>query len=248
MEDLDLICEYYSNLERQGPGSTEITIKALSFIEDISSNSTIADIGCGTGGQTVTLAKSTQGFVTGIDLFPRFIDTLNENALKLKFQNKLKGIVGSMENLSFKNEELDLIWSEGAIYNIGFQRGLNEWNKFLKKGGYIAVSEVSWFTKKRPDEINNYWNSEYPEINTIPNKLIHMQEAGFAPIACFVLPKDCWTKNFYEPQVLVQENFLKKHSGNKEAEELVKSQKIETDLYYKYSDYYGYAFYIGKKI
>jgi len=46
--------------------------------------------------------------------------------------------------------EFDLIWLEGTIYNIGFERELNEWWKFLKQGGYIAVSKASWFTEKRP--------------------------------------------------------------------------------------------------
>lgn len=62
-----------------------------------------------------------------------------------------------MDNLPFREEELDLIWSEGAIYNIGFERGLNEWRKYLKTGGYIAVSEISWFTEQRPAEIHNFW-------------------------------------------------------------------------------------------
>jgi len=248
MEDFDLICDYYSNLERQGPGSPEITIKALSFIENISSNSKIADIGCGTGSQTITLAQNTDCFVTGIDLFPRFITILNTNAQKLNLHNKLNGIVGSMEDLPFSNEEYDLIWSEGAIYNIGFQRGLTEWNRFIKKNGFIAVSEISWFTKDRPDEINDFWNNEYPEIDSIPNKLEILQETGFAPIACFTLPEYCWTKNFYEPQSKMQDDFLQKHDYKKEAFDLVNSQKEEAELYYRYSDFYGYAFYIGKKI
>jgi hypothetical protein len=33
--DVNLICEYYSNFARQGPGSPEITIKALGFMEQI---------------------------------------------------------------------------------------------------------------------------------------------------------------------------------------------------------------------
>ena len=60
-----------------------------------------------------------------------------------------------MDHLPFQNEELDLIWSEGAIYNIGFERGMNEWNRFLKKNGFIAVTEVSWFTPERPAEIEH---------------------------------------------------------------------------------------------
>jgi len=180
-------------------------------------------------------------------LFPTFIDLFNLNAGKLNLQDRIKGIVGSMDNLSFKNEELDLMWSEGAIYNIGYERGLNEWRKFLKTGGYIAVSEASWFTEERPDEIDEFWQDAYPEINTVSNKVAQMQKAGYIPVATFILPEKCWTEHFYDPQVAAQETFLKKNAGNKAAEEFIANQRHETQLYYKYKEYYGYAFYIGKK-
>ena len=160
--DFELICEYFSSIERQGPGSPEVTIKALSFIDNLTTDSQIADIDCGTGGQTMVLARHTSGHIIGIDLFPNFIDLFNLNSKKLNLQDRINGIVGSMENLPFQNEELDLIWSEGAIYNIGFGRGLNEWNRFLKTGGYIAVSEASWFTNERPAEIDKFWHGCYP--------------------------------------------------------------------------------------
>ncbi|MFA8436064.1 MAG: class I SAM-dependent methyltransferase [Marinifilaceae bacterium] len=246
--DFNLICEYYSNLERQGPGSPEITLKALSFIDNLTNESRIADIGCGTGGQTMVLAQHVQGQITGIDLFPTFIDLFNNNANKLILQDRVKGIVGSMDNLAFQEEELDLIWSEGAIYNIGFERGLTEWRKFLKAGGYIAVSEASWFTEERPAEIDRFWQDAYPEIDTVSNKVAIMQKAGYIPVATFILPENCWTENFYVPQVSAQEAFLKKHKGNKSAEEFIKNQQYETQLYYRYKEYYGYVFYIGKKI
>ena len=246
--DVNLICEYYSSVERQGPGSPEITIKALSFIDNLSEESRIVDIGCGTGGQTMVMAQNTSGHITGIDLFPAFIDLFNYNAKKLNLQDKVDGIVGSMDNLPFKNEELDLIWSEGAIYNIGFERGLLEWRKFIKTGGYIAVSEVSWFTDERPTEIDEFWMDAYPEIDTIPNKVEQMQKAGYIPVATFILPEECWTEHFFAPQVSAQEVFLKKYAGNKTAEEFIANQQHETQLYYKYKEYYGYVFYIGKKI
>jgi len=246
--DFNLICEYYSNLERQGPGSPEMTIKALSFIDNLTPNSLIADIGCGTGGQTMVLAQHAPGHITGIDLFSYFIDMFNINSQKLNLQNRVKGIVGSMDNLPFKDEELDLIWSEGAIYNIGFNRGLNEWRKFLKQGGYLAVTEASWFTEERPAEIDKFWMDAYPEIDTIPNKVAQMQKAGYIPVATFILPESCWTDHFFVPQVQVQELFLKKYSGNKTAEDFIAYDRYEAQLYDKYKDYYGYVFYIGKKI
>ena len=246
--DFELICEYFSTLERQGPGSPEITLKALSFIDNLTHESHIADIGCGTGGQTMVLAQHTPGHITGIDLFPAFIDLFNLNASNLNLQDRVRGIAGSMDDLPFQHESLDLIWSEGAIYNIGFERGLDEWGKFLKTGGCVAVTEASWFTEERPAEINAFWLKEYPGIDTIPNKVNQMQKAGYIPVATFILPETCWTEHFYTPQVTAQEIFLKKHAGNKTAEELVANQRNEAQLYERYKAYYGYVFYIGKKI
>ena len=246
--DLDLICDYFSNVERQGPGSPEVTIKALSFVDNLSEKSLIADIGCGTGGQTMVLAQNTPGKISGIDLFPTFINIFNTNAKKLSLNDRVKGIIGSMDNLSFKQEELDLIWSEGAIYNIGFERGLYEWHKFLKTRGFIAVSEASWVTDERPNEIEEFWMDAYPEIDTIPNKVKQMQKAGYIPVATFILPENCWTEQFYAPQVSAQKAFLKKYKGDKDAEDFIANQRHETQLYYKYKAFYGYVFYIGKKI
>lgn len=246
--DLSLICEYYASVERQGPGSPEITAKAAGFIDNINQESRIADIGCGTGGQTMVLAQHLPGHITGIDLFPEFIHLFNRNAAKLGKQDRVKGIVGSMDALPFQEGELDLIWSEGAIYFMGFEEGLRAWRKFLKSGAYIAVSEASWFTEERPKEIEDFWQEAYPGIDTIPNKVAQMQRAGYVPMASFILPEICWTEHFYDPQVEAQVAFLKKHVGNRAAEDFIKNQRHETQLYYKYKEYYGYVFYIGKKL
>jgi ubiquinone/menaquinone biosynthesis C-methylase UbiE len=246
--DFNLICEFFSNMERQGPGSPEVTLKALSFIDNLTDNSIIADIGCGTGGQTMVLAQHAPGRITGLDLFPGFINIFNRNACQLGLQNRVKGIVGSMDRLPFQNEELDLIWSEGAIYNIGFERGLNEWRKYLKTGGYIAVSESSWFTDERPAEINDFWMDAYPEIDTIPNQVAKIHKAGYLPVATFVLPENCWTEHYFNPNATAREIFLNKHAGNKMAEEFVESQCYEEELYARYKEFYGYVFFVAKNI
>jgi ubiquinone/menaquinone biosynthesis C-methylase UbiE len=246
--DVNLICKYFSQLGRQGPGSPEMTVKALSFIDNLTAESQILDLGCGTGGQTMTMAQHALGAVTGMDMFPQFINTFNANATKLNLQDRVKGIVGSMNNLPFGREAFDLIWSEGAIYNIGFERGLNEWRKYLKTGGYIAVTEASWFTGERPKEIEDFWTDAYPKIDTIPNKVAQMQQAGYIPTATFTLPENCWTEHYYTPQIAVQEAYLKQYAGNPTAEGFIANQRREAQLYAKYKAYYGYVFYIGKKL
>ncbi|MBN2615605.1 MAG: class I SAM-dependent methyltransferase [Bacteroidales bacterium] len=245
--DLQLISEYFSHVERQGPGSPEMTIKAAGFIDHLTGDSQIADLGCGTGGQTRVLAQHIPGQITGLDLFPLFINLFNKNAEKVNLQHRVKGIVGSMDALPFQEHTLDLIWSEGAIYNIGFERGLNEWRRYLKQDGYVAVTEATWFTEERPDEISRFWEA-YPEIDTIPNKVAQMQKAGYLPVAVFVLPENCWTEHFFAPQVEAQAVFLKQYEGNKAAEAFVGYMRHEAQLYAKYKAYYGYVFYIGKKL
>lgn len=246
--DFNFICDFFLNTERQGPGSPEVTLKALSFIDNLTDKSLIADIGCGTGGQTMVLAQHAPGRLTGLDLFPGFIDRFNANAVKLGLQDKVKGIVGSMDNLPFQDEELDLIWSEGAIYHIGFVRGLNEWRKYLKTGGYVAISESSWFTEDRPAEIHDFWMELYPEIDTIPNKVAQIQKAGYIPVATFILPETCWTEHYYVPLIAAREMFLNKYPGNKTVEEFIAFQRHDAETYRKYKEFYGYVFYIAKKI
>lgn len=246
--EFQLICEYFSQVERQGTGSPEMTIKAASFIDSMTPDSKIADLGCGTGGQTMILAQNLPGNITGIDLFPKFIDIFNNNSKQLALEERVKGVTGSMDNLPFKEEELDLIWSEGAIYNIGFERGLKEWRKYLKKGGYIAVSEASWFTSERPSEIEAFWMNSYDQIDTIPNKVMQMQSAGYVPVATFIIPENCWTDHFYVPQSEAQRKFLEKYRGERKAEMLIEEMIFEEKMYNTYKEFYGYVFYIGKRI
>ena len=245
--DFSLINEYFSELERQGPGSPKETIRALGFIGNLSNKARIADLGCGTGAQTMVLAQNTEATITALDLYAGSIDKLNATAEKLGLLNKVKGIVGSMDDLPFRNDEFDLIWSEGAITNIGFENGLNYWKKFLKKDGYVAVTYESWFTNERPIEIEKWWKDAVPEISTIAHNISIMQKTGYIPVAVFTLPESCWI-DYFIPQKARQKEFLKKHAGNKTVENLIAFMRREADLYSKYKQYYGYVFYIGKKI
>jgi SAM-dependent methyltransferase len=248
MSIFDLIVETHIGLERQGPGSPEVTIKALSFLEKHNINFRVADLACGTGGQTMILAQNISGKIIGVDFCPNFINIFNDNAKKLNLQERVNGIVGSMEKLPFEKEEFDLIWSEGAIDNIGFEKGLNYWKGFLKKNGYIAVTCPSWLTDERPAEIEKFWSGAGCRLDTIGHDILIMQKAGYVPVAAFTLPEKCWTDNYFTPREAAEKTLLEKYTGNKTVEAYVENNKYEVELYSKYKQYYGYVFYIGKKI
>ena len=105
-------------------------------------------------------------------------------------------------------------------------------------------------TKKttRPAEIHDFWMSVYEEIDTIPNKVAQIQKAGYIPVATFILPEYCWTENYFTPLVKAREIFSRKYAGNKTVEELISFQHHEAELYRKYKEFYGYVFYIAKKM
>lgn len=109
--DFNLICGIFFEYRTSGSRKLRSTLKALSFIDNLNKESVIVDLGCGTGGQTMVLAQRCSGTITGLDLFADFIEIFNRNASTLELENKVKGIVGSMDNLPFENESLDLIWS-----------------------------------------------------------------------------------------------------------------------------------------
>ena len=243
----DLLCESHIGLERQGPGSPEMIIKALSFIDNINAISRVADLGCGTGGQTMVLAQNIAGSIIGVDLFPEFINVLNDNAKNLNLQERVIGIVGSMEDLSFQKEEFDLIWSEGAIDTIGFEKGLTYWNGFLKVNGYIAVTCPSWLTDEHPIEINDFWANAGSRLDTIGDNISIMLKAGYSFVAAFTLPEICWIDNYFIPREAEEKALLEKYPENKSVEDYIKDNKYEVELYSKYKQYYGYVFYIGRK-
>jgi len=90
--------------------------------------------------------------------------------------------------------------------------------------------------------------SAYTEIDTVPNKVAQIQKAGYIPVATFILPENCWIEHYFTPQAKAEEIFRRKHAGSRIVEELITSNHHEAELYSKYKAYYGYAFFIAKKI
>ncbi|MCK5537042.1 MAG: class I SAM-dependent methyltransferase [Bacteroidales bacterium] len=248
MTELELIIDLHKNSERQGPGSEEETMKAIELMNLANDrNFKIADIGCGSGGQTVTLAKNINGQITAIDLFPEFLDELNNKSENLGLKERIKTLEKSMDDLPFNNAEFDIIWAEGAIYNIGFENGIKKWKNYLKNGGYLAVSEISWITNSRPKEIENFWTQEYSEIDIASNKIKILEDNGYTLVGYFYLTQNSWIENYYKPMEARFETFIERNNNSELAKKVVKENKAEIELYQKYKDYYSYGFYIAKK-
>ena len=248
MTELELIIDLHKNSERQGPGSENDTLRALDLLSlPTDQNLKVADIGCGSGGQTISLAKNLNGQIIAVDLFPEFLIELNQKSQNLGLTDKIVTLEKSMDDLPFNKGEFDLIWSEGAIYNIGFGNGLKKWKDYLKVGGYLAVSEITWITQSRPQEIEEFWKAEYPEVDTASNKIMQLENNGYTLVGYFYLSQNSWIENYYKPLQSRFENFLKRNNNSELARKVVEDNQAEIDLYLKFKDYFSYGFYIARK-
>lgn len=248
MTELQLIVDLHKNAERQGPGSEKDTLKALGFL-DLAPNQylKVADIGCGSGGQTLTLAKNLNAQITAVDLFSDFLHELEKKSQLLGLTEKIITLEKSMDNLPFKKGEFDIIWSEGAIYNIGFEKGIKLWKDYLKVGGYLAVSEITWISYSRPKAIETYWQSEYPEINVASAKINQLENNGYSLVGYYYLSPESWIENYYKPMAAEFERFLERNKHAALAKKVVEDNQSEIELYQKYKDYYSYGFYVARK-
>lgn len=244
---IDIIIDFHKDNQYLGPGDSSETLKALSYIEGLNENSIILDAGCGTGSQTFTLAGNTNAKIVAIDLFSQFISKVADKVNELELCERVEPMVASIDDLPFGYSYFDLIWSEGAVYNIGFERGIKIWKNYLKKGGIVALTEISWTTESRPKEIEDYWNNNYSEMATVAEKLRIIENAGYKNIAHFQIDEKCWLENYYAQNELRFEEFELKYQGNKLVKEFIEIELEEIEYYKKFKDYFGYVFYIFQK-
>jgi ubiquinone/menaquinone biosynthesis C-methylase UbiE len=249
MEDYQLLIDLHKRAKRQGPGGDAETSKAIDLaMLDPSAPLKIADIGCGTGSSAMLLARALNAQITAVDFLPDFVEVLKVNAESEGLTKKIEPLVCSMDNLQFDNEEYDVIWSEGAIYNMGFANGINDWKRFLKPGGLLIVSEITWTTNDRPFEIQKHWEAEYPQISMASSKISILENSGYSPIAYFVLPERCWLDNYYRPLQNSFTEFLARNANNENAQAIVEAEMKEIALYEKFKKHYSYGVYIARKL
>lgn len=249
MDEFELMMHLHHKNKRQGPGSEEATNLAISLAKiDNERFYKVADIGCGTGGQTLTLAKSLKGEIIAVDLFEEFLEELNERQRSEMLTAQIRILSASMDKLPFKKNEFDIIWSEGAVYNIGFKNGISYWKEFLKPGGILAVSELSWTTNNRPKELEDFWNGEYSEMDTIAGKIKVLEEAGYKVLGHFILSDECWLDSYYNPLLDAHKDFMEDFGQDEMAKMIVERDRQEVNFYMQYKDYYSYGFYLAQKI
>jgi len=85
----DIFFEIFDELPRQGPGTHKATQKAFRLTNLWSKAIQVLDIGCGTGAQTLTLAKLIKGKIIATDTHQPYLDQLSQKAKQENLSDKI---------------------------------------------------------------------------------------------------------------------------------------------------------------
>jgi SAM-dependent methyltransferase len=240
---LNLLFEIHKDLPREAPGDDASTLRALSLLGDRSPDARVLDIGCGPGMQTLAIAGAVNRPVVAIDTHLAYLRQLKLASDAAGVADRVVPVNGSMFALPFANGGFDVIWSEGAIYILGFERGLRAWRPLLRPSGHVVVSELTWLTETRPAEAVAFWRASYPAMRTIEDNLGIVRATGYREVGHFVLPESSWWTHYYTPLerrlLPLRDRYAEDADGTAQLNEV--AQQI--DLYRRYPDCYGYVFY-----
>lgn len=242
----DIFFEIHQDLPREGPGRDQYTRRAYQMLPELHKPH-VLDVGCGPGGPTMELARLSQGKVTGLDTHQPYLDRLEKKIKEAGLSDRVTAVNCSMFEMDFPNESFDIIWAEGAIYIIGFERGLKEWRQLIKPSGFLVVHEMTWLRPDPPQEIYDYWMEFYPGIRTVPENIEQISSCGYELLGHFTLPEDAWWVEYYSPLELRLKELRKKYAEDSAALVVINDEQREIDLYKKYKAWYGSVFFVMKK-
>jgi len=235
----------HSELPREGPGSRESTQRALDLAKPLPAAPDVLDLGCGPGMQTVDLAELLpRAHVTAIDRSGAYVEEARLRAETAGLTERITVAEGDMASLSFGPQSFDLIWSEGAAYNIGVPNALELWRPLLRPGGRIAYTEATWLRSDPPEELAQWWGEGYPGMLDLEANRRLAREHGYHWVGDFTLPDSAWWDDYYEPMAERLDGLEQKYRGDGVAEEVLADCRREIDYFRRFSAYYGYVFYV----
>jgi SAM-dependent methyltransferase len=239
--------EVFESMPRGGPGSPESTRRALEMMSDLPASPRVLDLGCGPGAGSSNLCRLVGGRVTALDLHAPFVAQQAAAARAASLSNRIDPVCADMRAAPFKAGAFDLVWSEGALYSIGFPEGLEVCARLVRPGGYVAASEVVWTVDEPPDEIFRWWQAQYPAIASIASKAADVRAAGLEILGHFTLPHEAWTRHFYEPMKARLAAFRSSWRDDPVGLEVVAELDAEVEMYERWSHVQGYEFFVARR-
>ncbi len=243
----EIFFEVFEHLPRQGPGNRDCCARALHLCRELPHCPAVLDLGCGAGGQTLHLAELTAGSIVAIDSHAPSIERLQAAVAERGLSGRISAVVGDMACPGQPAGSFDLVWSEGALYNIGLRAALRVCHGLLRPGGYLAFTDAVWRREDPPAEVRAAFELDYPTMGRVEDDLAALRESGFEPIGHFTLPDEAWWGDFYTPMQARIAELRGKYAGDTEALVALDRLAEEPEMHRRHSDFYAYEFFVARR-
>lgn len=231
----------FGGMEKLGPGGNVHTLHVLRLLPKQQFR-VIVDAGCGAGRQTMVLAKELGTLVHAVDSYEAFLNDLTRRAKEARIEHLVQTHCMDMKDIPGVFQHIDLLWSEGAAYNIGFSNALTTWASAINPDGFAVVSELSWLREQVPNAVREFFLSGYPDMQSIQKNIAIAENAGYRVLTTHTLPKEAWVEGYYdvlEPRAKT----LVDHPDSSVRDFAVETVK-EIEIFKCSEDSYGYVFYV----
>lgn len=241
------------SLPRLGPGDEASSMRAMGVLRSAmaqapgrrtSDSLRILDLGCGTGAPTLLLARHLDATIVAVDNYPPYLEELRRRAETQGVSEKISTRLQDVRTLELDESSFDVVWCEGAMFCLGFRETLAACRRWLTPGGFLATSELCWLKPEPPAECRDYLTAAYPPITDVAGNLAIIRDAGFRVLDHFALPTRAWLEEFYGPLEERLHRLQPAAAADSARREVYAACQTEVDMYRKYSEYYGYAFFL----
>ncbi|MEM6447738.1 MAG: class I SAM-dependent methyltransferase [Cyanobacteria bacterium P01_D01_bin.123] len=237
----DPIALLFGGMEKLGPGDDTETLQILKSLPE-QTFQLVVDAGCGSGRQTLVLAKALNVPIHALDTYQLFLDELEQRAQQAGLEHLVRTCCKDMQAIPDIFRDIDLLWSEGAAYSIGFANALTSWFAAIRPSGFLVVSELTWLRARPPEPVKVFFQSEYPDMRSHQENLTIAEAAGYRVLGTRILPPETWVDGFYdvlEPRART----LLDHTDSS-VREFAANMLTEIDIFNRSESSYSYAFYI----
>jgi SAM-dependent methyltransferase len=231
----------FGGMKKLGPGDNAHTLRVLRLLPKREFR-VIVDAGCGTGRQTLALAKALGTLIHAVDSSEQFLDELVRRAGESGIGQLVRTHCMDMTDIPQVFQDIDLLWSEGAAYNIGFPNALATWVPALAPGAIAVVSELSWLTEQPPDEVRAFFRSGYPDMHSVPHNVAVAERAGYKVLTTNTLPREAWVDGYYD-MLAPRARALLGHP-DPAVQDFAAETVREIEVFQGSEDSYGYVFYV----
>ncbi len=244
----EVFFEVYESLPRQGPGSRACAERALALCRELPPAPTVLDLGCGVGGQTLHLAALlSDGPIVALDNHAPSIERLRAAVAERGLSGRVRPMVGDMAQPELPPASFDLVWSEGALYNIGIEAALRVCRSLLRPGAYLVFTDAVWRKHDPPPEVKAAFEQDYPTMGWTADVLEAIARCPLSLLGHFTLPDQAWWDDFYTPMQRRVEELRGKYAADGEALAALAELAEEPEMHRRFSGYYAYELFVARR-